>query len=329
MDRHPPVRLSDPLPRELRQNYVQIRADQTVAEAVSRLRHEPPGDAITYFYVTDADGRLVGVVSARALLFSRADQRIDEVMICKLVTVPVGATLGEACRALVSHKLLAVPVVDAERRVRGLIDVHTFTNETEGVPRADALDELFQRIGVHITAAEQGSPFRAFRRRSPWLTVNLVGGVLCALLAGLFEGTLNNVVALAFFIPVVLNMAESVSSQSVSLALHLLSAEKPTWNSLLPRVGRELGTGALLGLASGAAVAAVALLWQGRSGVALALLGGIGFGVMLSAAVGLAMPVALRLLHLDPRVAAGPVALAVADVLTIAAYLNLARLLLG
>src|SRR5262249_25421713 len=146
---------------------------------------------------------------------------------------------------------------------------------------------------------------------------NLVGGVACALLAGLFEGTLNQVVALAFFIPVVLNMAESVSSQSVSLALHLLTGAKPSWAALAPRVGRELATGALLGLASGAAVAGVAMAWQGRWGVALALLGGIGVGVMLSAAVGLAMPVVLRLLRLDPRVAAGPVALAVADVLTI------------
>jgi magnesium transporter len=159
--------------------------------------------------------------------------------------------------------------------------------------------------------------------------VNLVGGVGCALLVGMFEGMLNNVVAIAFFIPVVLNMAESVSSQSVSLALHLLTGEKPTWDSLAPRVGRELGTGALLGLASGSAVAVVALLWQGRWEVALALLGGIGIGVMLSAAVGLAMPVVLRLLRLDPRVAAGPVALAMADVLTIAAYLNLARFLLS
>jgi magnesium transporter len=145
----------------------------------------------------------------------------------------------------------------------------------------------------------------------------------------MFEGTLNGVVALAFFIPVVLNMAESVSSQSVSLALHLLAGERPTWGSLVPRVGSELGTGALLGLASGAAVAGVALAWQGPWGVALALLGGIGVGVMLSAAVGMAMPVVLRMHRLDPRVVAGPVALTVADVLTISAYLNLARLLLS
>src|SRR5262245_26324317 len=183
---HQPVRPGDPLPPDLRRNYVQIRADETVAGAVERLRDEPPGDAISYFYVVEADGRLVGVVSARALLFSRADRRVDEVMTRKVVAVPAGATLGEACRALVRYKLLAVPVVDAGGRILGLVDVHRFTQEVEGLYEAEARDDLFQRIGVHAAAAEQRSPLRAFRQRSPWLTVNLAGGIACAVLAGLF-----------------------------------------------------------------------------------------------------------------------------------------------
>jgi magnesium transporter len=136
------------------------------------------------------------------------------------------------------------------------------------------------------------------------------------------------VVALAFFIPVVLNLAESVSSQSVSLALQALHEQRPTWAMLMRRIGRELQTGLLLGAGAGLAVAIVGLIWLRQERLAICLLGGIAAGVTFSAALGLSLPILLRLLRLEPRVAAGPVALAGADIITILIYFNLARLLL-
>jgi magnesium transporter len=193
--------------------------DETVSEAVDRLRRETPAEAITYFYAVDLNGRLRGVVPVRNLLLCPPDRRVGEVMVRRVVTLPVEATVADAYEAFILYKLLALPVVDAEGRLLGVVDVQFYTYEMEELHRAEARDELFQRIGVHVAGVEQRSPLRAFRQRAPWLSVNLIGGVACALLAGLFEGTLNGAVALAFFIPVVLNMAESVSSQSVSLAL--------------------------------------------------------------------------------------------------------------
>ena len=324
-----PLNLDDPVAGSLRRDFTRFPVALTVAEAVERLRAEPGADAISYFYAVGEGDRLEGVVPARNLIVGRADQLIGEVMVREVVTLPEGATVADACRAFTEHRLLAIPVVDSGRRLLGLVDVQLYTDELERVHHAGGRDDLFSRIGVHVAGAEQRSPVRAFRERFPWLTVNLAGGIACAALAGVFEGTLNKVVALAFFIPVVLNMAESVSAQSVSLALHLLAGEKPTWKALAGRVGGELATGSLLGAASGAAVGAVALAWQGRADVALVLLGAIGLGVTISAAVGVAVPMVLRLMRLDPRVAAGPVALAVADVLTIASYFGLARLVLG
>jgi magnesium transporter len=185
---------------------------------------------------------------------------------------------------------------------------------------------------VNLAGAQQPSALAGFRQRFPWLGCNLAGGILAAFLSGLFEATLQQVVALALFIPVVLNLAESVSSQSVSLTLHLLHGQTPRWRELPDKLRLELTTGLLLGVACGVVVGGVAALWLGQpqgSRVALALLGGIAGGVTLSAVLGLALPLLLRLLHLDPKVAAGPVALAAADIVTILLYLNLARWLLG
>src|SRR5262249_6260710 len=127
----------------------------------------------------------------------------------------------------------------------------------------------------------------------------------------------------------VLNLAESVSSQSVSLALQMLHAQRPTWQGMAARLRGEGGTGLLLGLASGAIVGLVALIWLGQPRVVSCLVVCIAGGVAGAAVLGLAVPMLLRLLRLEPRVAAGPIALAGADILTILLYLNLARWLLG
>jgi magnesium transporter len=119
-----------------------------------------------------------------------------------------------------------------------------------------------------------------------------------------------------------------VSSQSVSLALYALHGQPPTWRSMLRQLRGELLTGLLLGAGSGAVMALVALAWLRQPWVALCLVGGITGGVAGAAVLGLALPILLRLLRLEPRLAAGPIALAGADVLTILLYLNLARWLL-
>ncbi len=209
------------------------------------------------------------------------------------------------------------------------MDVELYTDEIGHLSDAAQRDDLFQLIGVHVAGAKQTSPLSAFASRFPWLGCNLAGGILAAFVSGAFESTLEQVVALALFIPVVLNLAESVSSQSVSLTLHLLQGRAPTWKALPDQVRRELTTGLMLGAASGLFVALVALVWQGNGRVALALWGGVASGVTFSALFGLTIPLLLRLLRLDPRVAAGPVALASADVITILLYLYLARWLLG
>jgi magnesium transporter len=209
----------------------------------------------------------------------------------------------------------------------GVIDVELYAEGLNEI--SDISDDLFQLIGVHVAGARQLSPVTAFRLRFPWLLCNIGGGILAALLSGLFEAELQQVVALALFIPVVLSLAESVSIQSVSLALQVLHGQTVTWKSLLQKLRWELLVGLSLGGASALVVGLVALIWLRQLKVVLCLIGGIAGGVASAAVVGLALPNLLRLLHRDPRVAAGPIALTVADIVTLLLYFNLARWLLG
>jgi magnesium transporter len=320
--------LDEPIGRHLRREFTRLQGNQTVGEALDWLRANPPSDRILYFYVLDDEGRLTGCVPTRRLVLSPVQSRISDIMVREVVALPEQATVLEACEFFIQYRFLALPVVDAQKRMIGVVDVELYTDELDSIGNAERREALFQQIGVHVAGAEQQSPLGAFRRRFPWLGCNLAGGILAAFLSGLFQETLEAVVALALFIPVVLNLAESVSSQSVSLTLHLLQGHRPTWKSIPRQLLGETATGLLLGAGCGLIVGLVALVWLDHGRVALALFGGISGGVMLSAVLGLMVPLVLRLLRLDPRVAAGPIVLAGADILTILLYLNLARWLL-
>jgi magnesium transporter len=323
------VRLSDPVTAHMHHDFTRLQTSQTAGAALDWLRDHPPPGRVVYFYVVDPDGRLVGVVPTRRLLLSPPGKQLAEIMVRPVVALPAEATVLEACELFIQHRLLALPVVDEARRLLGVVDLDLYADEMRNLEDARQREDLFQTIGVHTAGGDAGTPLTAFRRRFPWLYCNLGAGILAAFLAAAYQDVLDKVVALAFFIPVVLNLAESVSSQSVSLALQALHGGRPPGRVLLRKLRAEVGTGLLLGLGSGLMVGLVGLLWLGQVRVALCLLGGIVGGVTGAAVLGLALPHLLRLLRLEPRVAAGPVALAAADVLTIVLYLSLARLLLG
>jgi magnesium transporter len=321
--------LNDLVSAHVHQDFAQLSLNHTVGEALDSLRAHPPKGRIVYLYVADTDGRLSGVVPIRRLLLASPATPVAEIMVGEVVAVPATATVLDACEFFIQHRLLALPVVDGERRILGVVDVELYTEEMTDLDDADARNNLFQSVGVTLEKGRGTASASGFRRRFPWLGANLAAGIIAAFLSGMFEDVLNRAVALAFFIPVVLNMAESVSSQSVSLALLALHGQRPTWKYLFARLRGELVTGLFLGLAAGAVVGLTALAWRGNLRIALCVLGGIAGGVAGAAVLGVAMPTVLRLVRLEPRVAAGPVALAGADVITILLYLNLARWLIG
>jgi magnesium transporter len=313
----------------MRTDFARLALDQTVGEAIAAARAAPPEGRIIYFYVLDAAGRLEGVVPTRRLLLSPDVTPIRDVMVTRVVTIPDAATVLDACEFFLLHKLLAFPVVDEGRRMLGIVDVDLYTDKLADVDRRAELDDLFQLIGVHFEDSQARSPAAAFTSRFPWLVANIAGGIVAAFLSGLFQAELEKAVALALFVPVVLALAESVAIQSVSIALQRLHGRQPTLAAIVRAVRHESLTGLLLGAASALAVAVVALGWLGQRTVALAVLGGITGGVTCAAAIGVAMPNVLRLFAREPQVAAGPVALAATDMVTLLIYFSIARWLLG
>jgi magnesium transporter len=145
----------------------------------------------------------------------------------------------------------------------------------------------------------------------------------------MFEADLKNAVALALFIPVVLSLGESVSIQSLTISLQLLHGQKPSWGRIVKKLSQELLVGLMLGIGCGIVVSIVALAWINELRLMLCILGGIAGGVGCSAVLGAMVPNLLHRLKLDPRVAAGPLALTTSDICTLLCYFSLARWLLS
>ncbi len=319
--------LEEPVTQHMRRDFVQFEESWTVGQALDDLRQRSTMGRIIYFYVVDAEGRLRGVVPTRRLLLSPAETRLGDIMVSPVISIPETATVLEACEFFTFHRLLAFPVVDTKQRILGLVDVELYTRELGEIELKENNDDLFQLIGVHLTEAQQRSPIQAARRRFPWLLANIGGGLLAAGITDLYRDV-SSLPLVVPFIPIVLALAESVTIQSVSLTIQALHGRRGSWRTLLPRMSREGITGLFLGTACGLIVGLVSLIWKDSWSAAVSLLTGIGTAVACAAVIGLTMPLMLRLLRCDPQVAAGPLALATTDTVTLIFYFSLARMFL-
>jgi magnesium transporter len=319
----------EPVLRHTKKDFVAIGVHKTVQEALDSIRTSRGGGSFVYFYVVDRGNRLVGVVQTRRLLTSPLDCLVDSIMTTEAITIPESASLLEACEFFVLHRLLAFPVVDEEGRLLGVIDVGLFAKEMLNMEEQEQIHTVFDTIGVRIAEARSRSAWSVFRYRFPWLLATIASGTACALLVGLFEVTLMRSLILAFFMTLVLGLAESVSMQTMAVTVHALHHQsfRPGWYSQSLR--RELARTILLGFACGAIVGCVAVFWKGDAWSGLVIGSGILASLLMSCFLGISVPTLLHRLKLDLRVASGPVTLALTDVCTIVAYFSLAALVLG
>ena len=308
----------------LQRDHISLRAEFTVQQALDSLRGTAGTGNIVYLYVVDADERLVGVVPTRALLTAAPDVHLADLMLRDVEAIPEWATVLVAAEYFVSRKFLAFPVVSSDGRLLGQVDVSVFTDEVISHARR-SFDDIFQIIGVHATQGR--TAWAGFRDRFPWLLTNVAGGLMCAWLSSQYEALLAVAVVLALFIPVVLALAESVSIQSVSLTLQGLHSSGMSWALLGPALRRELAVASMLGVGCGAIVGGIAGLWKGQWALAAAVGGAIAAAMVTAALLGLLLPTLLHAARRDPKIAAGPIVLASADLCTLLIYFNLAATL--
>jgi len=320
--------LDEPIAAYARKDFPELRQDFTVQQALDAVRQKGIGEKVVYFYVVDERGQFVGVLPTRRLLTAPLEQKLQEVMINRVVAIPATASILDACEMFVMHRFLAFPVVDENRHIVGVVDVGLFTEEVLDLGEREHTDEVFEALGFRISQVRSASPWRAFRLRFPWLLSTIASGTICAVLASQFEFTIKRTLILAFFLTLVLALGESVAIQSMALSIQGLRTLRPTLRWFAQALWREAGTAVLIGLGCGLVVASILIIWHGFALAAFVIGGSITVALFAACLFGIAVPALLHRFKLDPKIAAGPVTLALTDIFTLLVYFGLAALFL-
>lgn len=305
-----------------------LRPFHTVQQALDTIRTRRYAQRIVYFYVLDDEYTLLGVVPTRRLLVARLDQRLEEIMIRNPTALPDNATVMDAMTAFDKHRFLALPVTNADRKLIGVVDIELFTGAVHDIDDRTGFDDVYQLVGVRLSEASTANVRQAYRGRFPWLMATVCSGTAAAVLTGLFEATLSQAIVLAFFLTLVLGLAESISMQSMSIALQRLHSRVPSWRRLLLEVAREGRVAVLLGCSCGLIVGVLAWLLHGKPLAGLVIGASISLSMLIAAMLGLAVPAVMRIARLDPKIASGPITLAATDLATLAIYFGSASLVL-
>lgn len=301
-----------------------VKHNHTVEEALAYIRRHQIKEKIFYFYVVDHEHKLKGVVSTRSLLLSPLDKKISDILESRLITIRASESLRNAMEILTKHRLLAIPVVDEEDRLLGIIDVQLYFEDVVDVAKArHSSTDLFQVLGLKLEEKKSQSTWLTYRTRMPWIFCNMIGGIACAIISRIFEHVLIEVILLAMFIPLVLALSESISMQSMTYSLQLLNRPKISKRRILYRIASEWKMVFLLGLTCGIIVGCLSLFWGDGLSPALAIAVGIILSVTITGTIGAAIPLLLHTRKLDPKVASGPVVLSAADIVTTIIYLGL------
>lgn len=309
---------------------VAVNAEMTAHEAIEVLRREAPeAETIYYVYVVDRTEHLVGVLSLRDLIIARPEQLILEIMRRRVVSVRHDTDQEEVARIVAKYDLLAVPVVDHENRLLGVVTV----DDAIDVIQEEATEDALRMSG--ITPAEEAADQRAgiwalARPRLPWLVMLLFLELVAAQVIARFQGGFDaaTLALLAIFIPVMAGEAGNGATQALAVVVRGLATGEIHPREVLRVVWRELRIGLVLGGIAGLVLFAAIALWQ--QNLALGLVGGVALAINLPLAktMGALFPIVIQRLGIDPAVASGPFITTVTDVTSMLTYFGVASYLL-
>lgn len=306
--------------------------DQIVEDVLEYLRTKTKKKTVDYIYITNKENRLLGVLALTDLIYNLPNTPLLDILNPEVVKVYEEESLERGLHLLSSHQILILPVVNKENQFTGILEVvhHEEENfKSKKIHVKNLKADIFQFIGFSIEQRKWRSPWMEYKLRMPWLLCNLVGGLICAVISDFFELTLVRFVLLAFFIPLVLTLSESISIQSMTLSLRFLHLKKVHWGQVWRRIFRESRSSVLLGLTSAVIIGAFYFAWSTEILPMIGICVSIVSAMVITSLFGALFPIVLHVLHLDPKVAAGPVVLMISDILTIAIYLGLNTLLLN
>jgi magnesium transporter len=309
--------------------YISLKENWTAEQALERIRQLAHiSETIYYLYVTDAARRLTGILSLRGLVVAQPQQTIGEIMVREVVYVQTDTEQEEVAHVIQRYDFLAVPVVDMEQRLVGIVTVDDVLDILEEETTKD-IYTLGGGVQAGVDSYFQTDLLTVARRRVTWLLVLLVTNTGTSAVIRSQQDILQQVVALAAFIPLLIGTGGNVGAQSSTVVIRGLNTDEISKSKALRVIRREAIAGTLLGLMLGTVVLVWAYLLQGNLAVALAVGVSLVAISILASVAGSALPLVFQSLRLDPALMSAPFITTVVDVLGVLIYLNVAHFILN
>lgn len=304
---------------------IAFRGSMTAAQAIDVLRGTQPDEETAYYlFVTDEAERLVGVVSLRQLVVAGPDVPLHSFMRRDLITADVDTDQEECARILSKYDLLALPIVDDDQRLVGVITA----DDVIDVLQEEATEDIYHLANVSAEEDVYDSVLTTSRRRLTWLMVNLPTAVLAAFVVSFFEGTITQVAVLAVFAPMITGMGGNAGIQTLTLIVRSIALGDIDLRDARRTLGREVLVGMINGLCFGVLVGIIGYFWRGQP--ALGLIAGLAMlaNMVVAAIAGTVVPLFLKLIKADPALASGVIVTTFTDVTGAIAFYGLATIML-
>jgi magnesium transporter len=299
-----------------------LSEDMTAAEAIAALQASRDVEMVFYLYVIDSRRHLVGVMSLRRLLLVPPETPLKRIMTTDLISVRVDVNQEEVARLVASYNLLAIPVVDEENKLVGVITV----DDVIDVIKDEATEDVYRLAGVASDDRVFTAPMESLRKRLPWLLVNLGTAFLAASVVKIFEGTIGVVTSLAVFMPVVAGMGGNAATQTLAVIVRGIALGELTWSNSRKALLKEAAVGIGNGFACGIVGAALVWLMQGNPWLGLILGLAMVINMFVAATAGTLIPLTLRALRVDPALASSVFITTLTDVFGFLSFLGLGAL---
>ena len=299
-----------------------LNEDMTVGEAITELQANRDVEMVFYLYVIDDRGHLVGVTSLRRLLLVSPETPLKRIMTADLISARVEMDQEEVARLVAAYNLLAIPVVDEENKLVGSITV----DDVIDVIKDEATEDIYRLAGVAGDERAFTPAGESFRKRLPWLGINMVTAFLAAMVIGLFEGRIDALPVLALFLPVVAGMGGNAAMQTLTVIVRGIALGELTWSNSRKALLKEILVGVGNGVVLGIAAAAIAILLRGNPAIGMVLGLAMVINMFVAAAAGTLVPLGLRAASIDPALASSIFITTMTDVIGFFSYLGLAVL---
>ena len=313
--------------RAMTTNFSALDEKMTAQEAIDSLRaaRSDTNDAILYLYVVDELQRLTGVVPIRRLVMAQSDTPVRDLVIREMLSTPPDADQEEVAQLVARYDLLAIPVTDVDGTMLGVITV----DDVIDVITEEATQDIYNLAGLSEEDRVFTSARVSIRKRLPWMLLNLCTAFSAGAVIGLFENTIEQMVGLAIFLPVVAGVGGNGGIQTLTVITRAIALGEIEFSSGLRAVGKEMWVGFVVGVTAGLISGGIAYALHGNIYMGVVLLLAMMITMVTASLFGAAVPLGLKALRLDPALGSGILVTFAADALGFFSFLGIATILLS